>query len=125
MMRHDLYYNIDVDNYEDLVPSNSDIDISNFHGGEYTYSVEENLQDILDYLFLTKYGITISDNLGWYLEDGAKEFVKDIENKYWSNTLDTLRIYQDYHFIDFLKDRYENEAIQECFNEEVARSHLQ
>ena len=51
MMRHDLYYNIDVDNYEDLVPSNSDIDISNFHGGEYTYSVEENLQDILDYLF--------------------------------------------------------------------------
>lgn len=118
-MKYGLNYDIDVSEYEDYIPPFSDIDIDSLEGGEYTYTIDENLNDVIDYMFIQKYNRPYENNLGWYLEDGAKEFVKDIEDKWWHNKLDTYTLYHDYKFLDYLTEKYRDEAIKSSLNDEL------
>lgn len=68
-------------------------------------TLTESLYDIISYLYEKHYNIPYNE-LSWYLEPGAKEFVKDIEEKWLHNTLDTSFIYRDKDFVKglLLKD---------------------
>lgn len=88
---------------------------------KYTYYVSENLQDIIEYL----YKLTFHKDYGplnWYLEDGAKEFVKQLEKDWWSNKLDTFTLYEDFHFKDWLTERYADEALKQAISRNVAEA---
>jgi len=85
----------------------------NMDGEEsFTIAVDEDLQDIIAFLYYKKYEKPYNE-LSWYLEDGAKEFVKDIEDKWLHNTLDTFSLYQDPEFLEFLSDWYTDELTEE------------
>lgn len=107
-MKHTLNYNCIV--YTDYYP-----EYINLY--DYSYVVEEKLDDVVDYLFLKKYNKKYKKNLSWCLEEGAVEFVKDIENKWWHNELDTYELYQDSDFINYLKDVYLKDAAREYITE--------
>ena len=53
------------------------------------------------FLFYKKYDKPYSD-LSWYLEDGAKEFVKAIEDSWNANTFDSFTLYHDQDFLEYL-----------------------
>lgn len=82
----------------------------------FSITIDEDVKDIIAYLFYKKYDKPYNE-LSWYLEDGAKEFVKDIEDKWSSNTLDTFSLYQDREFLEFLSERYADEVTQEQMEE--------
>lgn len=75
---------------------------------QYEYYVDENFDDIFEYLFEQKYHTKYSRS--WYLEEGAWDFYKDFEYKWWHNTFDTYGLYSDFDFTSWLNDKYENEA---------------
>lgn len=76
------------------------------------FQLHEDINDIIEYLFEQKYGVKYG--LGWYLEDGAKKFVKEIEEKWFYNKFDSFTLYtKDYNFIDWLKDKYQEEATEQ------------
>jgi hypothetical protein len=79
---------------------------------DYEYTVQESLQDVIEYKYYKKYDKPYHP-LAWYLEDGAKEFVKEIEDAWLHNTLDMYAIYSDYDFYDWLKDKYEDDAFSD------------
>ena len=70
------------------------------------YSLEENLEDIISYEFERKYNKPYNP-LTYYLEPGAKEFIKSLETEYYSNHLDIFGLYHTFEFKDWLKDKYE------------------
>lgn len=80
---------------------------------DYEYLVQPNFQDILEYeyenKFRKKYAV-----LSWYLETGSKEFVKELESRWLKNKIDTGLLYQDYDFIDWLKNRYYEKALSKA-----------
>jgi len=117
-MLYQLYYTIDPEEYVDYVSDwqLDNIDLSKYDTVSFTYDVREELEDVIDYLFIQKYDRPYKSNLGWYLEDGAKEFVKNIEDKYWHNTLDTFTIYHDPKFIEYLTENYREDAVRESLN---------
>lgn len=94
-----------------------DLDAFN-DSGLFDYYVEEELKDIIKYLFLKKYHKAYRE-LGWWLEDGAKEFVKDIENKYYHNEFDSYELYHNYKFLDFLKELHSDDAMREFVSEVI------
>jgi hypothetical protein len=100
-MQYELWY--------DSIENESD-SISN-----YTYYVDENLKDVIAFLYKKHFGKEYIE-LGWWLEPGAKEFVKDIEDKWFHNKIDTLTLYTDYEFIDFLKQVYYDDAVEQAVN---------
>ena len=104
-MYYYLYYNID-QNYNDV----------HLQSINYEYGISEDINVVIRYLYEKKYNKPYNE-LSWYLEDGARQFVKDIENSYLKNTLDMFALYHDYHFIDWLKDYYYNSALNECYKE--------
>lgn len=79
---------------------------------DYGYAVHESLQDVIEYKYYKHYNKPYHP-LAWYLEDGAKEFVKGIEDSWLNNTLDMWEIYSDYGFCDWLKEKYEDDAFSE------------
>jgi hypothetical protein len=52
--------------------------------------------------------------LGWWLEPGAKEFVKALEEQWFYNKIDTVKLYADYNFKDYLKDKYWSDAVDKA-----------
>lgn len=116
-MTYTLYYNFDELYYDDIVVDEVD----------YEYHVQLNLQDILEYEYENKFRKKYNC-LSWYLEPGAKEFVKDVESRWWKNQIDTVSLYNDYKFIDWLKECYYEKALSRasleslksamCFEEE-------
>lgn len=102
-MNKTLYYTFKDENGNSLVT-------------DFPYTISENIQDIIEYKFSEKYNIDYNYTT-WYLEEGAKEFVKDLEYKWWHNQLDTTELYSfDYKFVNWLKDKYYNEAYEEALN---------
>ena len=75
-------------------------------------TITENLNDIVSYLYEKHYGIPYNE-LSWYLEPGAKEFVSKIENDWLHNTLDTWSIYQDKEFVKKLLLREYEPAVDD------------
>ena len=70
----------------------------------------EDLEDIKRYLYERRYSRSY-DSLGKYLEPGSVEFLKDIEDKWLHNKLDTSEIYKDkdiylYHAQKIADDLY-------------------
>ena len=74
--------------------------------------IDENLQDIIAFLYYKKYDKPYNE-LSWYLEEGAREFVKDIEDQWLHNTLDTFSLYKDEEFLEFLSECYTDELDEE------------
>lgn len=80
---------------------------------DFPYSVDESLQDVIEYVYEKTYNKKYSP-LSWYLTEGAKELVKSLETKWMHNELDMSEFYQDPHFYDWLKDKYYNVALDKC-----------
>lgn len=81
----------DIDFYEDL------------DSGEVL--VSEDLRDALPYLYEKHFGVPYRE-LGWWLEPGAKEWVKEIEDKWFHNKLDLSEVYKDTEFLASLAQKY-------------------
>lgn len=83
----------------------------------YTYYVQEILQDITEYLFEEEYGMPYLYS-SWFLEEGAREFVKNIETLWTTNNLDAASLYtNDGKFISWLTNKYEEHAKIQFFDE--------
>lgn len=102
-MNYTLYYTFDNIYYNELTVTQMD----------YAYTIQSNIQDIIEYEYENKFRKKY-DALSWYLESGAKEFVKDLENKWLSNKIDTVAMFQDFKFIDWLKERYYERALSKA-----------
>ena len=84
---------------------------------DYPYVIREDLQDIIEYKFEQKYNKKYSHRT-WFLEDGASEFVKEVENDYLYNKIDVIELYSfDFDFKDWLKEKYINDALNEYIME--------
>ena len=66
--------------------------------------VSENFKDVLAYLYKKRYEKEY-DELSWYLEDGARDFYSDLENKWLHDEIDTFTLYHDNDFLEFLSGR--------------------
>ena len=75
----------------------------------YNYSVDLSCQDVVEYKYKEKYGKDYNP-LSWYLEDGAREFVKGIEDAWLKNEIDEYAMLQDLTLRDFLKEKYQDEV---------------
>ena len=77
---------------------------------ESTYDVSvtfsEDFKDVLAYLFQKEYGVYYNDTT-WLLEPNAKEFVKDLEDKWLRDEIDTYTLYHDDDFLEFMSKRVE------------------
>ncbi len=81
-----------------------------------TILVYEDLNDALPYLYEKHFGIPYSE-LSWYLEPGAKEWVKELEDKWMHNELDLSEVYNDEEFIASLSE--ENTHLSESTIEDM------
>lgn len=86
--------------------------------GSFYYKITENIRDIVHYLFYKKYNKKFND-LSWFLEEGARDFVKDIEHQWWKNEFDSFKLYHDDDFLEFLKDEYMYEAERQFIDEVI------
>lgn len=110
-MNYTLYYTFDNIYYNEITVTQMD----------YEYTIQSNIQDIIEYEYENKFRKKY-DALSWYLESGAKEFVKDLENKWFSNKIDTIAMFQDFKFIDWLKERYYERALSKASLESLEDS---
>lgn len=110
-MNYTLYYTFDNIYYNETTVTQMD----------YEYTIQSNIQDIIEYEYENKFRKKY-DALSWYLESGAKEFVKDLENKWFSNKIDTIAMFQDFKFIDWLKERYYERALSKASLESLEDS---
>lgn len=106
---------IDLDYYVNLCSDEFDEDDEECC---YTYSVDLSLQDIIEYLFKEKYYKDYNP-LSWYLEDGAREFVRDIEESWLRNDIDEYGMLQDLHLREFLKNKYQPEVEEQAANDHL------
>lgn len=79
-------------------------------------TVMEDLRDALPYLYEKHFGKEYGE-LSWYLEPGAKEFVKDLEDKWMHNKLDLSEVYKDEEFLKSLAERYSTQLSRECIED--------
>ena len=66
----------------------------------------DRLEYLIPYLYEQHFGVKYKE-LGWWLEDGAEKFVKDIEDKWWHNTLEIDSLQHNEKFANYLIDNYE------------------
>ena len=66
--------------------------------------VQEDFKDILAYYFEKKYEVPYTET-GWVIEKGAREFVRDLEDKWFHDEIDTFTLYHDRDFLNFLERR--------------------
>jgi len=97
----------------------ADVDefINEWDGWTYDYYLEINMEDIKEFLFKEKFNKDY-ESLNYYLEPGAKEFIKDFENKWWQNKIDTLSFQTNPNFLEFLKEKYSLEIIKDLVEKE-------
>lgn len=81
--------------------------------------MEESLQDVIEYEFEKKYRIKYRP-LGWWLEPGAKDLVKGLEEAWAENKIDMNGFYTGYDSIDWLKDKYKKDALDKATAEYLA-----
>ena len=77
------------------------------------HNVDVSCQDIVEYLFYEKYRKHWNP-LNWHLEEGAKEFVKDIEDSWLRNEIDEYGLLHDLNMQEFLKEKYKDEVEESC-----------
>jgi hypothetical protein len=76
----------------------------------YDYCVDVSLQDYIEYEYYKHFGFYYND-LSWFLESGSKEFVKQIEQAWWSNKFDENSYRHNDEFIQYLKDKNYEDAV--------------
>ena len=82
-----------------------------------TYTFSEDLDDVISFLYQEKFGKAYNE-LDWYLEPGAKEFIKDIEEKWLKNQIDGYEIVKNPNFKKWVIDnRLNNDLIDEALKE--------
>ena len=99
-MIHELMYYI---NTESIALDESEV----IKCPEFPYFIEEDVNDVVEYLFEKKYGKEYDNS--WMLEDDALNFVIDIENKWFDNKID---LYSDRDFYCWLVEKYANDALE-------------
>jgi len=83
---------------------------------------QENFKDILAYYFEKKYEVPYTET-SWVLEKDAREFVRDLENRWLNDEIDTFTLYHDESFLNFLKHRNlendwrENEQLDDAYRD--------
>lgn len=81
------------------------------------YSHRITVDDIIRYEFEAIYHTPYRD-LGWWLEDGAKDLVKIIENAWLHNALDIDSYRHNNKFLEWLKENiYDQEDFMDAFRE--------
>ena len=98
-MKHTIYITLNV------------IEDSGHRVIELPFSVEENIEDIVAFSFERRYMVKFNQ-LTWFTYPDAKDYVSGIEKAWISNKLDSYALYvYDNDFIDWLKERYEKDAM--------------
>lgn len=68
--------------------------------------IHEDIRDAIPFLYEEHFHERYNE-LGWYLIEGAREFVKDLEDKWSRNELDLSPLYDtNEDFQEYLKERY-------------------
>ena len=82
-----------------------------------SYKIPVEVQDIIEYYFEQHYKVKYHP-LAWIVEDNALQFVKNIEEQYFSNKIKEFDLYvQDRDFIQFIRNKYVEEMLQkELYN---------
>lgn len=70
----------------------------------------DDYQVILEFLYQKHFNKSY-DPLGWMLLPGAKEFVKDFDDKWFHNQIDEFAIEHDPEFTEFVKDYVAEEVV--------------
>lgn len=78
--------------------------------------ISEDLRDAIPYLYQKHFGIPYAE-LGWWLEPGAKEWLKEIENKWMHNQLDLSEVYKDKEFLKELCLKYSNQINEDTLDD--------
>jgi hypothetical protein len=102
-MKHKIYYTFYNEEFNDIT-----VDIN-----DYEFVVEDNLQDIVEYMYELKFNKKYN-YLNWYLESGSREFIKDLQEKWWKNEIDTITLHQNFDFKDWIKDKYYLKALNKA-----------
>lgn len=76
------------------------------------YTIDVDRQDIVEYFYYKKYNKQYQE-LSWYLEEGAKEFVHHIEDEWMHNKIDEYELSNSKEFKTFLKKKYSHEIERE------------
>jgi hypothetical protein len=83
----------------------------------YSFNVTENLQDIIEFLFEEEYGMPYFHS-SWFLEEGAREFINNLQTLWNTNSIDTFSLYSnDTKFRQWLVNKYYNDAKEQYVNE--------
>jgi hypothetical protein len=83
----------------------------------YPFNVTENLQDIIEFLFEEEYGVSYQYH-SWFLEEGAREFINNLQTLWNTNSINTLSLYvNDTKFRQWLVNKYYNDAKEQYVNE--------
>lgn len=111
-------------NYEIVVSATGYCEALNeYYPVSYTKKlVQEDLKDAIPYLYEQEFGTPYRE-LGWWLIPGAKEFVKDLEDKWSKNELDISYLYKNKDFLATLVPPYSQEELEE-FKDDVEDSIL-
>lgn len=110
-------YKYDYDLMDKWEQADVDEFINEWDGWTYDYYLEINMEDIKEFLFKEKFNKDY-ESLSYYLEPGAKELIKDFENKWWQNKIDTLSFQINPNFLEFLKEKYSLEIIKDLVEKE-------
>lgn len=84
--------------------------------------IVENFDTIKAYLFEKRFDVPYKE-LSWVLEKGAREFIRDLEDKWNHNEIDTYSLYHDEDFLEFVKNHeleeleYDEEDFLEAFED--------
>lgn len=80
--------------------------------------IEEDLNMLIAYFYQKHFGVPYRE-LGWWLEEGAKEFVKDIEDKWLHNEIDSFELMRDTEFQQFIQDNYTADVSEDAIEDEL------
>lgn len=76
-----------------------------------TVTIAEDLRDAIPYLYEKHFGVPYRE-LGWWLEPGAREWMKDIEDKWFHNQLDLSEVYKDEEYLQELAQEYYSVSVE-------------
>ena len=128
-MKHGIDYIIEPEDYvlgvytyglSSFLPSYvsiDDLDDLKFYPEPYTLLIDEELDDICEYYFYKNYGVHYLNNLAWYQQPNAREFIRDIADRYRRNEIDTLTLYREPDFQEQLKETYHDLAVKNSLAE--------
>ena len=82
---------------------------------DYEYSIRDNKDDVIEYLYEKHFDRPYS---GYYVGTEEMNYVSELENKWLYNEIDFIALYyEDYAFKDWLKDKYVEDAIEQYLSE--------